>query len=441
MWPFLFLACQPAGDDGSQPTGSGDPTETLPATTDSAETDPTDTATTPTTDSTPTDDTGTPTDDTGTTPPDIARWTFLVFINGDNNLETYVTHDLNELESAAAGEGVNVVVQADRIAGYDSTDGDWTGTRRYFINADDDLETVTSPVLEDLGELDMGDPAVLSDFLLWAAETYPAERTVLFLWDHGDSWSLTGEAPPPPSISSDDTSESYMSIAQGELHAGLAPYVEAYGKLDLIGFDACLMASWEVAHTLQDQADYMLASEVSVGAEGYRYQPAIDLLRREETATTEELAVQMVTDMVAEGTEWGETAVDLRGVARLSVAIDALAGLALEDPEASELLWTCRGNADGCYPGWEQWYLDIGDLTTEVQTQVGEGPLVEAAAEVRDALDATVLEVQGAALYSFITGLTIFADTSDPMALRSYGHGTWAEDTRWDDWLLTQVEE
>src|SRR5688500_15670915 len=77
--------------------------------------------------------------DTGDTegePAEIARWTFLVWMDGDNDLEEYVVHDLNELEQVGSGDGINVVVQADRIPGYDDSDGDWTGTRRYFITPD-----------------------------------------------------------------------------------------------------------------------------------------------------------------------------------------------------------------------------------------------------------------------------------------------------------------
>ena len=133
-------------------------------------------------------------------------WTVLVFMNGDNNLEGYVTHDLNELEAGGEGGGVRVLVQADRSPGYDDSDGDWTGTRRYEIVGDDDLAQVTSP-FEDLGELDMGDPAVLADFLAWGLATAPADHVLLALWDHGDGWTAApATAPPPPAISSDDTS-------------------------------------------------------------------------------------------------------------------------------------------------------------------------------------------------------------------------------------------
>lgn len=383
-----------------------------------------------------------PTDDTAGTPtePDVARWNFLVFMNGDNNLESYVVHDLNELEAVGSGDGVNVLVQVDRVEGYDDADGDWTGTRRYLIQPDADETVVASPVIEDLGELDMGDPAVLADFLAWASTNYPAERTVLILWDHGDSWMLTdGEAPPPPSISSDETTGSVMSIAQGELSAALEEHVAADGKLDLIGFDACLMGSWEVAHSLQDQADWMLASELSVGWEGYRYGPALAFLRGSPESTPRDLAEHMVNDMVAEGTEPGESAIDLGRLPALSAAVDALAGVALAEPEAAAELMACRDRARGVYPGWEAWYLDLGSLTDQISRAAPDTTLGDAAADVRGALDEAVAFVQGTGPYHWTSGLSIFTDTSNLRFVNLYAEGVWASDTRWDDLLYADV--
>jgi len=105
-------------------------------------------------------------DDTGApSAPEVRPWTVAIFMNGDNDLEEYVVHDLNELEAGDAGANAYVVVQADRIDGYDASDGDWTGARRYAVAHDDDDGTVTSPVVADLGEVDMGDPAVLAAVL------------------------------------------------------------------------------------------------------------------------------------------------------------------------------------------------------------------------------------------------------------------------------------
>ena len=87
------------------------------------------------------------------------QWTFLVYLVGDNNLEGAGIDDLNEMEQVGSSDQVNIIVQFDRIAGYDSTNGDWTSTRRYYATQDSLPSTISSLLLEDLGELNMGRPS------------------------------------------------------------------------------------------------------------------------------------------------------------------------------------------------------------------------------------------------------------------------------------------
>lgn len=429
MWLLPLLACQsPEEDPTSRPPREDPPTE----------------------DTAPADDTGTPGDsgapddtetggDTSTDPgePEAARWLFLVFMNGDNDLEDYVTHDLNELEQVGSGDGVHVVVQADRIRGYDDSDGNWTSTRRYYVVPDGDLEVVRSTVIDEPGELDMGDPAVLADFVAWAEARYPAERVALVLWNHGDSWSFTGEAPPPPSISSDDTSGNVISIAEGELAAALEERVAARGRLDVIGFDACLMGSWEVAHSLVPYADWMVGSEVYVGSEGYAYGPALALLRGEAEVDAAALARELARGSVEDLGEWSQTAVDLDAVPALSAAIDTLAGLALEDPAASASLAAARDAAGSAEGGaWHYYYLDLQDLLVGLE---GDPALGGPAADALDALEQSVT-VYEAEPVAWQGGLSIYASYSGKYLGSYRGEGaTWSRDTRWDEWLDTMT--
>lgn len=399
----------------------------------------------PAEDSAPGDDTGAPDDsgapgdtaDTGTAEPEVARWLFLVFMNGDNDLEDYVTHDLNELEQVGSGDGVHVVVQADRIRGYDDSDGDWTSTRRYYVVPDGDLDVVRSTVIDEPGELDMGDPAVLAEFVAWAEARYPAERVALVLWNHGDSWSFTGESPPPPSISSDDTSGNVISIAEGELAAALEERVATRGRFDVIGFDACLMGSWEVAHSLVPHADWMVGSEVYIGWEGYAYGPALALLRGEAEVDAATLARELARGSVEDLGEWSQTAVDLDAVPALSAAVDTLAGVALEDPAASATLAAARDGAGSAEGGtWHDYYLDLQDMLVGLE---GDPVLGGPAADALDALgqSVTVYEAEPVAWQG---GLSIYASYSGTYLASYRGAGaTWSRDTRWDEWLETMT--
>ena len=59
-----------------------------------------------------------------------ARWTIMVYMSGDNNLEDYIVKDI-ELELGLAGSDANVkiVALADRGPGYDTSRGDWRTTK------------------------------------------------------------------------------------------------------------------------------------------------------------------------------------------------------------------------------------------------------------------------------------------------------------------------
>lgn len=414
----------------------------------------------PTDDTAPVDDTAdetAPADDTGADgsadsedgldsddPPDTgdsgggpAAWNVLVFMNGDNNLEALTMKDLNELEQAGSGDGVNVLVQVDRAEGYYTGGGDWTGARRYRVVADEDTDRVSSELLEDLGEVDMGAPETLADFLLWAGEHYPAEHTFLSLWDHGDGWYATATEPPPPSISADEESGNTLYIAEGDLSAGLQPWVEGHGPLDIVAFDACNMAQWEVAHSLRGQAVTMVASEAWVNTEGLMYAPFIGRLRADPSMDARTAAASMPADSVWEGEEFSFSAIDVEALDGLSAAIDAIAAAGLDGgPEARARLLAARDGSRGADNGFPTWYLDLKDFGAQVDAQAAAAP-GDGAALVA-ALEDAVLASEAQRVYDYVGGLSFFYEFDNIEVVTYYSEGagaTWSRDTRWDDLL------
>src|SRR3989339_803156 len=76
------------------------------------------------------------------------EWTIMVFVNAKNNLESYGLKDMNEMEMIGSGDKYNVVVELARMKGFDSSEGDWTTSRRYLVKKDNDTGKITSPVVE-----------------------------------------------------------------------------------------------------------------------------------------------------------------------------------------------------------------------------------------------------------------------------------------------------
>ena len=113
------------------------------------------------------------------------------------------------------------------------------------------------------GELNLGDPSVLAEFIKLGLDEFPADKTALFLWDHGAGW---------PGMGPDET-DGYDILTLGEMRDGIEVGLEAAGveKFDIIGMDACLMASYEVAHAVSGLTDYLLASEELEPGNGWDY--------------------------------------------------------------------------------------------------------------------------------------------------------------------------
>jgi hypothetical protein len=159
---------------------------------------------------------------------------------------------------------LNIVVQIDRYASGFAGDGDWSDTRRYLITQDSDLNSITSPIVQSLGELDTGDPQTLIDFVTWAVQNYPAKKYALVLSDHGGGW--TGGF-------SDMTSSSYSDLSIPEIVSSIEQIRQNTGidKFELIGFDACLMGQIEVFGSLYPYSNYMIASEEVIPGYGWSY--------------------------------------------------------------------------------------------------------------------------------------------------------------------------
>lgn len=102
----------------------------------------------------------------------------------------------------------------------------------------------------------MAAPETLADFIRWGAETCPAKKYALVLWDHGGG-AMTG-------LFADELfGGDAMSL--NELHDAL----EGGGvQLEALVIDACLMANIETAWAVRDSARWMIASEELVPGHG-----------------------------------------------------------------------------------------------------------------------------------------------------------------------------
>lgn len=205
-------------------------------------------------------------------------WTIMLYADADDQvLEQDIMIDLNEAEKVGSSAQINIVAQVDRFAGGFSGDGNWTSTRRYYITKDNDLSNLNSKMVSDLGEVSMGNPQTLIDFATWAIKTYPADKYVLILSDHGMGWPGGWTDPAPSALRS--VSIPFSSVVNQnmlyttDIDQSLAAIRQQTGvdKFELLGMDACLMSHLEVYSALAPHARYVVNSQETEPALGWAY--------------------------------------------------------------------------------------------------------------------------------------------------------------------------
>src|SRR5919106_3658128 len=233
-----------------------------------------------------------PTPQPSVDPSSLAEWTVIVYSAADDEvLEESMWFDINEMELVGSNPQMNIVVQIDRYASGFAGDGDWSDTRRYLITQDSDLNSITSPIVQSLGELDTGDPQTLINFVTWAVQNYPAKKYALVLSDHGGGW--TGGF-------SDMTSSSYSDLSIPEIVSSIEQIRQNTGvdKFELIGFDACLMGQIEVFGSLYPYSNYMVASEEVEPGYGWSYAAWLEQLAQNTTMDGNGLSNSIVSTYV-----------------------------------------------------------------------------------------------------------------------------------------------
>jgi len=186
-------------------------------------------------------------------------WTVLLYMAADNNLAEMGRLDINSMESVAQPADLNLIVQADFPE----------GAKRYKIQQDNS-EQITSPVLANLGTINSGDPNTLNSFIKWGFNRYPAQRKMLIIWSHGDSWYKDNSG---KWICPDDNAQDLISVSGGELVLALS----GIPHLDILLFDACSMQCIEVINEIHSFADYIIGSEDLVPQYGFPYEDIIPL--------------------------------------------------------------------------------------------------------------------------------------------------------------------
>lgn len=193
------------------------------------------------------------------------RWTLCVYIAGDNDLAEYAPLNISQLARAANSKDVALCVYLCRRE----------GTRKIARK----LRVVHNDII-DYGEdshIDSGSADTFDYACSWAFSTFPSEKSMVICWDHGSG--ILNRHIPHRGICYDDTTGNYLT--DRDLATVLKKVAEKRGSpIDILGFDACLMANAELSAALAPYVRYIIASEETIPGTGWEYTALGDALSK-----------------------------------------------------------------------------------------------------------------------------------------------------------------
>ena len=273
-------------------------------------------------------------------------WTVLLYAAVDNDWERDFMRELRALRRGlAACPDAEVLLLIDRSPKYsrdaEGLGSDFADTRLYRLTGGGAERMSGEPELAGLSaqasvELDTGDARVLRDFVRFGKRRFPSRHVALWLVSHGEG----------PSCCPDETDGGDELFTEE-----IAEVLTENESVDVLGFDACLMAGIENAYAWRRRperfgADFLLAS--ATVSNSWPYEDIFKRFRPE--MSPRELSVLVVEEIrrqIEEGRSGDRGlerdlqsfgAFDLSAVAEAKRRLDALARRLWKDGAKAELL-------------------------------------------------------------------------------------------------------
>jgi hypothetical protein len=411
------------------------------------------------------------------------KWTILTYIAAHNNLQWMGKRSFDQIIAVGSTPEVRHGILFD-----------WPdGAARYIAG-----EPGLVMRQEQLGNYDSGDPDRLIETAKWVFTQYPAERYGLVLWSHGSGWQPSEiEAVARKTRGDDqvDKKESAdRSVASGSLvlfRTTLAEIVKPDDRherailfddgtghsldtlelenvtrtlqksigqpIDLLGMDACLMATLEVGYQMRNCVRYLVASEELVPGHSWPY----DIIFGDLRSHPERTPAEMATSVVKEYTDYytanppgagdvTKVALDLGHIDKLAGPVSSLAiALTADMDNQKELLWQIQVETEKkesrkgrrqpnkfSYHLWDIRTVAAGlaDLAADAAVRGAARAVVQA---LQPAGPAVLAEGHFGSWFGGIGGITIFMmpPKKQERISPSYARLALSVDTSWDEML------
>ncbi len=326
---------------------------------------------------------------------------------------------------------------------------EWIGARRYFVTKGDDETKINSKVVEDMGFVNMGEPATLTDFLVWGMKNYPAKKYVILMSDHGAGF-LGGFEDREKMMTLPEIGQ---ALAEAEKQTGVKP--------EVVIFDCCLMAQPEVAYELKDRAHTMIASEETVGGIGMPYVPMLNSMNKlaeEGNATAENISKGIIEecDKTSAKSTTTFSAIDLSKMDSVKASIDNLAEALMNTDTDRKIIkdvlhdTTSYSQRSSSAPYRD--YRDLGHLADNIlkSKDITDPKLKEAAQDIKKVISEAVIaeeHIKDDEDYASSQGLAIYAPKNNKYMneklYNKYKDTAMSKDGKWDEFIekLTDITQ
>ena len=262
----------------------------------------------------------------------MSKWTVMIYMAGDNNLDSNGIQDLLEMKRVGSTDEVTIAAQFDRS-------GPTLHTKRYVLQNFGKNPHLRDDEVDDLGETNSGDKDEFIRFLEWGLG-FGAEKNLVVIWGHGTGTDDTNIyvnnrflstpavrrrgifRPRPPSAARNLVNTFNLDISNNRFLLGLSDRTyeivatddeaedfldnvelkQAFNSIsrpiDIVGMDACLMSMAEICYQLRENVGISVASQAQTERDGWPYERIFKKLVANPNMTPEQLSGVIVSEFI-----------------------------------------------------------------------------------------------------------------------------------------------
>ncbi len=323
------------------------------------------------------------------------EWTLLVYMVGSDIVNDGIT-DLGEMMAAGSTDNIHIAA----MLGGSNLNGWQTPTTSTFENGVEVSQSFVPSVSN------MANSTNITEFINWGVENYPAEKYMLLFYNHG--MAIRG-------FGYDETVDHSNSVSDIQAGIGASNFIVDGNKFEVLGFDACLMATFEAMSALQNFAHYYVASEETEPWHAWNWTPIITAMNSQTGLTGDQLGHIIVdnyfTQSQTEGTQHVTlSVVELAQINALQSSLETLITSLNDDIYVGNMI-RARAMSEEfakaiANPAESEDMVDMGDLVKHLKEL--EPTIATQCDDVLNKIDNAVTYHRGDATHPLSTGISMF---------------------------------